>query len=101
MVHFLHRLSGFTFYLLGLSFFGAYIVLRNDIGQVIWPATWLQVADLPLAFTSIIYGGTSLYLSLKNPERPSRILAIMITIPLVALFGSLVFLNFYRTIAGL
>ena len=101
MVRFLHRLSGFTFYFLGLSFFGAYIILRNDIGQVAWPATWLQVADLPLALTSMIYGGTSLYLSLKNPERPSSILAILITIPLIALFGFLVFLNFYTVIEAL
>ena len=98
---FLHRLSAFTFYLLGLSFFGAYMFLRNDVGQVEWPAMWLQTADLPLALTSMIYGGTSLYLSLKNPDRPSRMLGMIITIPLVALFGFLVYLNFYRVIAGI
>lgn len=100
MVKFLHSLSGFAFYLLGLSFFAAYVLLRSHIGGA-WPALWLQVADLPLALTTILYGGTSLYLSLRSPERRSALLAIVIAVPLVCLFAALVTLNFWKVIKGL
>ncbi len=90
----LHQLSSFFFYVLGGSFFLAYLLLRNGV----WPtasALWLQVADLPFAFAAITYGGLSLYSSLATPGKPSRALAIAIGVPLALLFIVLVILNFW------
>ena len=55
MLRFLHQLSAFFFYLLGSTFFVAFVLLRNDMAPP-WPAYWMQVADLPLALVTILYG---------------------------------------------
>ncbi len=94
MLRYLHQLSAFFFYALGLSFFVAYILLRNAIWPV-WSAVWLQSADLPFALCAVLYGGLSLYLSLHRPDRPSRTLGWLIALPLAALFLFLVVMNFY------
>jgi hypothetical protein len=94
MTRYLHSLSSFFFYALGLSFFAAYLLLRNDI----WPqlsALWLQVADLPFALCAILYGGLSLYFSLRSPDRSSPLLGLLIGLPLVLLFGAIVAMNFW------
>ena len=91
---YLHSLSAFFFYPLGLSFFIAYLFFRNDIGGI-WTQWWMQIADLPMAFVALVYGGTSLYLSLTNKEHPSRILAIMIGTVLIVVFAFLYALNFW------
>ncbi len=93
MLLFLHRLSAFFFYVLGTSFFVAYILLRNDL-QAEWAARWLLWADLPLALTTVLYGGLSFYRSLTTPGKTSRMLAVAIAVPLLALFVLLVLLNF-------
>ena len=94
MLRYLHHLSAFFFYVLGSSFFVAYILLRNNVYPV-WSALWLQVADLPFALTAVLYGGISLYLSLRNPEGTSQWIAWLIGIPLIAVFGVIVCLNFW------
>ena len=91
----LHRLSAAFFYLLGASFFIAYVLMRNSL----WadPATiWMQVADLPLAASAMIYGGTSVYLSLRGDlDHPSKALPWVIAIPLVLIFTVMVVMNFW------
>ncbi len=94
MLRYLHQLSALFFYLIGTSFFVAYLLLRNSIWPV-FSAVWLQTADLPFALCAILYGGLSLYMSLRNPGRSSRMLAWGIAVPLVALFAILVVLNFW------
>jgi hypothetical protein len=94
MLQTLHRLSSFFFYVLGGSFFLAYILLRNDVWPY-WSALWLQIADLPFAFAAIAYGGLSLYSSLATPGRRSTVLALSIGIPLGVLFIVLAVLNFW------
>ena len=94
MLRYLHQLSSLSFYVLGASFFVAYLMLRNNV----WPGTsalWLQVADLPFALAAILYGGLSLYFSLAPAKRASGTLALLIGIPLVALFVFLLILNFW------
>ena len=91
MLWYLKHLSGFFFYTLGLSFFVAWVMLRNAV----YPqesALWLQTADLPLAFSAVVYGGISLYLSL----RPSKALAWMIAGPLALFFGFVLVMNFWN-----
>lgn len=91
---YLHQLSAFFFYVLGLSFFAAYILLRNDVvGE--WSALWLQVADLPFILSAVLYGGLSLYFSLVNPGQRSRSLGFAIAIPLALIFLLLVVFNFW------
>lgn len=97
MIQYVHKLSAFLFFLLGSSFFGAYLLYRNDIGEG-WPRWWLAIADLPLALVAVIYGGTSLYLSLRKPDKGSKVLAAFIIIPLVAIFTVVIVLNFWNVL---
>jgi hypothetical protein len=83
VLRFLHQLSAFLFYILGASFFVAYLLYRNSI-EPVWSAWWLQVADVPFLFTAMVYGGTSLYLSLYGSKK-SVIGAIVLVILLVLL----------------
>lgn len=94
MTKYLHQLSSFFFYVLGLSIFAAYILLRNEVAGA-WSALWLQVIDLPFALTAMAYGGLSLYLSLTRPGQIAPKLAWGIAAPLIALFGVLAVLNFW------
>ncbi len=96
MLKHLHRIAGLCFYLLGLSFLLAYLFLRNNLGMP-WSAWWLDAGDLPLIASAIVYGGTSLYLSVTKPNG-SRFAAFVIGIPLVSLFVLLVVLNNYSAI---
>ena len=94
----LHQLSGIFFYVLGTTFFVAYLLLRNDVVAP-WPVWWLRIADLPLVLVAMFYGGTSLYLSVKPAEGPARLQPLAIAVPLGLLFGLLVVLNFWEIIA--
>ena len=95
MLRYLQSLSAFLFYLLGGSFFLAYLLLRNNILSR-WDAAWLQTADLPLAFVCLLYGGLSLYISVQGrSEKPSLALPFLIGLPLFLLFCFLVTMNFW------
>jgi hypothetical protein len=94
MVRTLQRLSAAVFFLLGASFFVAYVLLRNGV-YMNECAVWMQVADLPLAFCAVIYGGTSLYLGLRDPKQSSRTLAWGIAIPLLLIFALILVMNFW------
>ncbi len=94
MLRLLHHLSGFFFYLLGTSFFVAWVLIRN----LLWireSATWMQIADLPLAFSALVYGGLSLYLSLLRDGKPPRGLEWMIAVPLGVIFVAILVMNFW------
>ena len=93
----LHRFSGFLFYLLAGSFFVCYLLLRNEL-WLPWSEWWLKVADLPLALVAVLYGGTSLYRSVKRKEGVSVPLLILIGVPLLAFFTFLIFLNFWNVL---
>ncbi|MDB4978198.1 MAG: hypothetical protein JWM56_384 [Candidatus Peribacteria bacterium] len=94
MLRYLHQLSGFFFYVLGMSFFGAYVVLRKGAGGA-WPAWWLQVADLPFIAAALLYAGISFYVSVATPGAPSRSLRLAVGLPLACLFIMFVIINFY------
>ncbi|MDD5041774.1 MAG: hypothetical protein PHX87_05220 [Candidatus Peribacteraceae bacterium] len=97
MSAFLHRLSAILFYLLAGSFFVSYLLLRNGIGLA-WPQWWMNIADLPLALVAALYGGSSLYRSVKRTEGVSKPLLIVISIPLLAFFTLLIVLNFWNVL---
>lgn len=75
----------------------SYLLLRNAVGEP-WPAWWLNVADLPLALVAVLYGGTSLYRSVKRKDGVSVPLLILIGIPLLAFFTFLIVLNFWNVL---
>lgn len=93
MITYLKQLSGFLFYVLGGTFFLAYLLMYNEMTP--WGGWWLRVADLPLAFVGVLYGGSSLYLSVKPKSGHSKPLFYAITVPLIAIFSTLLVLNFW------
>lgn len=94
MVHYLQKLTGILFYTLGTTFFLAYIVMFQDLSP--YGQWWLNVADLPLILVGLLYGGTSLYLSVKPKNSESKSLFITIGIPLCAIFATLMVMNFWE-----
>lgn len=90
----LRRLSAVLFAALGLTFALAYVLFRNDVAGG-WPLWWLQVADLPLLCTGIVYGSASCERSLQRPSAPSAVLRYAMVIPAFLLCAFLVFLNFW------
>lgn len=94
---FLHRLSAICFYLLAASFFVSYLFLRNNL-LLPWPEWWLSVGDLPLALSAVLYGGTSLYRSVKRREGVSWLLLIFIGMPLLAFLTFVIALNFWSVL---
>lgn len=96
-MHSLKRVSGFFFYLLGGSFFVAYMLQYNEVTP--WASWWLRVGDLPLALSGVLYAGTSLYSSVKPKDRESFSLFVMIGIPLLAVFSTVMLLNFWPVLS--
>ena len=93
MLSHLHHLSKWLFYLLAGSFFLTYLFHKNELFGV-WPRWWLEIADLPLAVTALLFGGTSLYQSVTR-KGPSTTLAIVIGLPLTVFFVAMVVFNFW------
>ena len=94
VLRYLHHVSAVLFYLLGILFFTAYVLMHNNM----WPmyaALWLQVADIPFIAVALLYGGLSLYLSVRGNGN-SKLLSWVIGVPLVLVFGALVAFNFWR-----
>ena len=85
MLTYLHRLSALLFYILGSSFFLAYIFWKN---QILADASmqWLSHAFLPLLAVAMLYGGASVLLSIEPEGRPSSSLTLLVTLPLALLF---------------
>ena len=90
---YLHRLSAILFYLLGGSFFLAYLIQFNNLSPI--GSWWLYVADLPLALVGMLYGGLSLYLSVKPRDKQSPVLFAVIGVPLIVIFSTLLVMNFW------
>lgn len=99
MIRFLHSLSAFCFYLLGSAMFGSFVLLRNGL-YAPWPERLLTTADLPLLAAGMLYGGTSVYLSLRDEGSSSRALALTVALPLLALFLLVLALNFWPVLAS-
>jgi len=91
VLRYIHDLSAAFFYVLGSTFFLAYVLMQNKIWAQ-WPAWWLQVADLPLLLCAILYGATSLYMSIAAPD--SKTLRYIIAAPLGIFFVWMMAWNF-------
>lgn len=97
MISFLHKFSAILFYIFGIIFFIAYLLFRNTIFSP-WPEIVLSICDLPLILSGMLYGGSSLYLSIKNPKQKSKALLLGVTIPLIIIFLMLIIMNFWKII---
>lgn len=93
MLKFFQQLSAACFYLLGVTFFLAFLFLQNEV-QMIWSAWWMQVADLPLLVSAVTYGATSFLLSVKG-RKISPILTIIVALLCVLFLGAAITLNFW------
>lgn len=85
MLRYLHALAAVLFYLIGGGFFLAYVFLSNDILRTPM-AAYLYAGQLPLLLAGILYGGLSVYRSLHAGGQKSCSLALLIALPLAALF---------------
>lgn len=97
METFLNRLSATLFYFFGASFFIAYLLHYNEL-LGLWPRYWMEVFDLPLALVAILFGGTSLHLSIRKPDSKALVSGIIIAIPLIAVFALLFAMNYWEVL---
>jgi hypothetical protein len=93
MSRFLHTLSAILFYLLGGSYFLAIVLNYNDIAGTA-PRVWMDIMDLPLLLTGLLFGGISLYRSVRSDGDTSHALIVGLAFPLVILFGLMLITNF-------
>lgn len=94
MLPLLQKTAGAVFFLLGTSFFVAYVLLRNGV-FVNEAAVWMQAADLPLAGSAVTYAGVSVYAGLRDPKKRSLPLALAVAVPLALFFATVVAMNFW------
>ncbi len=88
------RTAMVCFYVLGASFFAAYILWRNErLGAL--PLLWMQIADLPLLLCGLIFGGTSALKSLGEHEGAMSVVGWCLAAPLSLLFLGFVLLTFW------
>lgn len=93
VLHYLHTLSAVLFYILGTTFFLAYVLMHNGIAATASLA-WLHTGDMPLLLSGLLYGGLSVYRSLQDEASSSKALMLGILIPLAILFLLLLAVNF-------
>lgn len=93
MLRFTHSLSAWFFYPIAATFFGAYLCLRHEtlVALCQW---WLHVMDLPLLISGLLYGGSSVLLSISDAHGPSKGLVASIFLPVILILAAVLFLNF-------
>lgn len=93
VLKFLHQLSAWVFYVLGTSFFVAYLGVRQNVAAPLslW---WLNVLDLPLLISGLLYGASSVILSITDHERPSVTAIVSVLLPAALILLAVLILNF-------
>ncbi len=89
----LKQASGFLFYLLGAALIVGLVLLKRDISPALTTAL-LNSIDLPLLLAGMVYGGSSLYISITANRQQSMTVALIITLPLALLFIAFAYANF-------
>jgi len=95
MSRYFHGLSAVLFYILGTTVFAAYLLEKNGV----WPDAarlWMLSVMLPLLACGLLYGGLSLYLSVKNASGKSTVLATMLAVISLIVFSSFAILTFWH-----
>jgi hypothetical protein len=99
MLRYLHQLSAVLFYALGSAFFLAYVLYRNAIGGM-FPVQLLTKGDLVLLACALLYGASSVILSIDETGQ-SKGLRWMIGIPMLLIFIVFAVFNFWNSISFL
>ena len=92
----LRSTAGLCFYLLGASFLVGVVLLQTPMAAE--ASYWMQIADLPLAFSAVVFGGVSLYMSVHPTGKSSPFAATILMATLGGFFSVLVALNFWGVI---
>ena len=94
MERYLHQLSGLLFYLLGTLFLLMYLCHANGwLGTT--PMNFFEVFDLAFMFIAMLYAGTSLHLSIRQPGTRAIASAVFIFGILLIIFAYLFTLNYW------
>lgn len=92
-MHSLHRISALLFYILGSTvILGIILITRGMFTMGL--TTVLNVLDLPLLFVGMLYGGSSLVLSMTKDEHVSLTLSVIVFGFLAVFFTIFAYLNF-------
>ncbi len=85
------KASGFLFYTCGLLLIIVLVLVKRGLFTV--GAPYLHIFDLPILFIAMLYGGSSLYVSLSRGKK-SLLLLLTIFVPLGVLFAVFCWFNF-------
>lgn len=90
----LHDVSAIYFFILAFAYIFMVLALRNDfLGDFFMPV--MRIMDLPFAFISLMYGGSTLALQLNmEKEEGTSPWVIIIFAAALLLFAVVVFVNF-------
>ena len=88
----LRRASGALFYLLGLLTILGIVLVQRGV-TVPFLATFLNIVDLPLLLTGMLFGGSTLITSVGR-EKMSTGLIVAVFLPLLLAFSFFAYLNF-------
>lgn len=93
MLQFLNRLSAAVFYPLCATFFIAYLGVKQEVAApaALW---WLGVFDLPLLLSGVLYGASSVVLSVTDHDKPSAAVVWSVFLPAVLIVAAVLALNF-------
>ncbi len=92
------RASGFLFYAFGILLLTVFMLVKR--GFMTDAAPYLHIFDLPIIFVAMLYGGSSLYVSLSRGKK-SLPLLMTIFVPLGVLFTIFCWFNFALPFAEL
>ena len=88
----IRRAAAFLFYCFGALLIAVVILVRQDMmPESLMP--YVSSLDLPVLFIAMVFGGSSLYVSLTK-GRSSPVLFVVIALPLILLFGLFCWMNF-------
>lgn len=85
------KASGFLFYTVGILLIIVLVLVKRGLVPAVAP--YLHIADLPILFIAMLYGGSSLYVSLSRGKK-SLPLLLVIFVPLGVLFAIFCWFNF-------
>ena len=91
----LHDVSSILFFLMALAYVAMILAFRNDYMTDFF-LSLMRILDMPLAFVSLIYGGSTLALQLNMEKEEGEISpwVIIIFVLCLTLFAGVAFINF-------
>jgi len=87
----LYKTATALFYVLGVTFVIAELLRRLQIGGL-WPTYYMNVADVPLYISAIIYGCGSFYRSITSKNSP--LLGFIISLVVLFFVAIILYLNY-------